>query len=205
MKKKNILILINAVLIINILVSTDCHSTDGNEPFYITNPFKISLENKIYHVNDIIWVDARVSSNVYDQHIKDSLPAPFDLNLSIGFSKLVSNQNHNLIYASNRFEFQSPQNDFFQETNCPNHTYIVKQVKDNVKGILRYRIGIIPKETGNFVLNFDNRSIFENTDKKQYIINQYPVNSAQKMVWEKCISNEYRSDVMPGDIFIEVQ
>ena len=201
--KTKILRFIQFILVCHILMSTDCGGFPRDYSNIQESRTKIFMNNTSnFDINDTIWVTGFRSMKNYDTAINDSVIQNFTPYTNIDVSKLVINSNYNLIRAKNKFEFiavQMPSEDF-----CENRSIRVKSTIDNSNNLFRYKIGIIPKESGDFVLSFDNRFLIENIDKKQNILANYPINDQFKMVWEVCNQTVPRRDLIPSDIFIKI-
>lgn len=201
--KKEILRIIQFSLVCHILMSTDCGGFPRDYINVQESQTKIFMNNTSnFNVNDTIWITGYRSMKNYDTSINDSIIQNFIPYTNIEISKLVQNSNYNLIRATNKFQFvalQMPPEDL-----CDNKSIRVKSTDDNSNNLFRYKIGLIPKESGDFVLSFDNRFLLQNIDKRQDILTTYPINNPFRMVWEVCNQTIPRRDLISNDIIIKI-
>ena len=201
--KTKILRIIQFTIVCHILMSTDCGGFPRDNANIQESKTKIFMDNTSnFNVNDTIWVTGFRSMKNYDISNNDSIIQNFTPYTNLDISKLVINSNYNLTRATNKFEFialQMPSEDF-----CENRSIRVKSTTDNTNNLFRYKIGIIPKASGDFVISFDNRFLLQNIDKRQDILSNYPINDPFKMVWEVCNQTIPRRDLTSSDIFIKI-
>ncbi|WP_407402396.1 hypothetical protein [Chryseobacterium sp.] len=191
------------ILLMHIIMSTDCRGFPIEDNRQIESTTKIYMQNSSnFHINDTIWIKGFRSSKNFDTNVKDSVIQNYAPFTNIGISKLITNNSFNLIGAVNKFEIIATQ--MQSEDFCVNRSIRTQSSINNSNHQFKYEIGLIPKETGDFVFSFDDKFLFQNVDKRQNILTNYPVNDSFKMVWEVCVQTIPRRDISNNDVFIKV-
>ncbi|KQR91833.1 hypothetical protein ASG01_12565 [Chryseobacterium sp. Leaf180] len=166
----------------------------------------IKMNNTVYHPQETIWIDAWVSTSNFDTTERDSIAATDDHPFYFSIHQLKTGQTYNVNYGFNHADVVSSLTPFSDAYSCFYYINTVKGVKDaNGKNLFRYRIGITPKETGVFLINFPEHVKFENVDRKQNLLSVFTVAGNNTMVWENCNGNVMKRNVENGDVFVEVQ
>lgn len=191
---------------LHLLMSTDC-SGFHNEVQEIPNKIKVSLDNsKVYHVNDTITIRGRVSVNGINSVTQDSVKLSGNPLFMISASKLLKNQSaYNLKYSLDKFKIISKDFQIDNYVNCPNSMLYNSATEDTGSKLFRYEVKLIPQETGDFLIYFDDTFSLQNIIKKQNILQSYPISDTNPMVWEACGNSSVKANLAEGDVFIEVK
>ncbi|WP_209391282.1 hypothetical protein [Chryseobacterium sp. RR2-3-20] len=200
---KKIFRFLQITVLMHILMSTDCGGFPENLNTQVESETKIYMNNSInFKINDTIWINGFRSMKNYDTSISDSIIQNFTPYTNIGISKLVHNTNYNLVRAANKFEIISIQ--MSPEDFCENNSIRIMSSNDDLNKLFRYKIGLIPTEKGDFVISLNNKFLFQNINKRNDILVDYPINDPYKMVWEICNQTVPRRDLLKGDIFVKI-
>lgn len=163
---------------LHILTSTDCHGFPDYKPEFSENPtVTINFDNSAtFNVGDTIKIFGRSSTMVYNIATKDSVKLSYNPRPNVAISKLVTPNSHNLIRARNKFDIIAEKylND---DVICSNYIFSFSSKEDSVANLFRYELFLVPKESGDFIIHFTDSYIFENIDKKQSIVSNYPINN----------------------------
>lgn len=63
---------------------------------------------------------------------------------------------------------------------------------------------LIPLETGDFSIYFNDTFSLQNIVKKQNLLQNYPITGTNSMVWEVCGNSNVTANLTDGDVFIQV-
>lgn len=202
-RMKKIFKFLQVILLLHVLMSTDCGGFPRDIDTQVESETKIYMNNATnFKINDTIWITGFRSMKNYNVSLNDSIIQNFSPYTDIGISKLVHHNDYNLIRASNKFKILSTQ--MSPEDFCANSSVRIKSTNDDLKKLFRYKIGLVPVEKGDFVLRLNDKFLFQNINKKQEILEDYPVNNPNKMVWEICNQTKPVSDLHKGDIFVKI-
>lgn len=190
---------------LHLLMSTDC-SGFHNEVQEIPNKIKVSLDNsKVYHVNDTITIRGRVSVNGINSVTQDSVKLSGNPLFMISVSKLVKDKTtYNLQYALNKFKIIAKDFQIDNYVNCPNANLYASATENTAAKLYRYEVKLIPLETGDFSVYFNDTFSLQNIVKKQNLLQNYPVTGTNSMVWEVCGNSNLTANLTDGDVFIQV-
>lgn len=187
-------------------MSTDC-SGFHHEVEEIPNKIKVSLDNsKVYHINDTITIRGRVSVNGLNSISQDSVKLQGNPLFMITVSKLIKNKtSYNLQYALNKFKIIAKDFQIDNYANCPNANLYASATEYTAAKLYRYEVKLIPLETGDFSIYFNDTFSLQNIIKKQNLLQKYPITGTNSMVWEVCGNSNVTANLTDGDVFIEVQ
>lgn len=190
----------------HLLMSTDC-SGFHHEVEEIPNKIKVSLDNsKVYHINDTITIRGRVSVNGLNSISQDSVKLQGNPLFMITVSKLIKNKtSYNLQYALNKFKIIAKDFQIDNYANCPNANLYASATEYTAAKLYRYEVKLIPLETGDFSVYFNDTFSLQNIIKKQNLLQNYPITGTNSMVWEVCGNSNVTANLTDGDVFIEVQ
>lgn len=194
------------VLGIHLMMSTDCSGFHEEQIEVNPSLIKISLNNdKIYNVGDTITIRGRVSTNGYHVIKMDSVKLEYTPPFVISASKLTkASTSYNLLYAEKKFKIIAEGYAPDDHGNCQNTFINTSAKEDPAKKLYRYEIKMIPKETGDFVLHFDHTFSVETINKKQNLLDSYPITGPNRMRWEFCGNTNAMANLRDGDVFVQV-
>jgi hypothetical protein len=194
---------INLILFVVSLIFFSCGETqcDCVAPKKIENFYKVSLTSKtnfkIY--SDTIWIDGIVSSKVFDESIKDSIFSEIPIRDVISIYKFVSpTRDYNCVDAIDKFELIDDFNGIVFFESCENGTIIKNSNLSSNSLFFKYRLGLIPKYLGSYIVKFQNSKI-QNINRNTNISENYPIsslpkeigfNSCGKLSWRKLNESE---------------
>lgn len=203
---KKIYFVLAFIFSMHLLMSTDC-SGFHHEVEEIPNKIKVSLDNsKVYHINDTITIRGRVSVNGFNSISQDSVKLQGNPLFMITVSKLIKNKtNYNLQYALNKFKIIAKDFQIDNYANCPNANLYASATEYTAAKLYRYEVKLIPLETGDFSIYFNDTFSLQNIIKKQNLLQNYPITGINSMVWEVCGNSNVTANLTDGDVFIEVQ
>lgn len=203
---KKIYFVLAFIFSMHLLMSTDC-SGFHHEVEEIPNKIKVSLDNsKVYHINDTITIRGRVSVNGLNSISQDSVKLQGNPLFMITVSKLIKNKtNYNLQYALNKFKIIAKDFQIDNYANCPNANLYASATEYTAAKLYRYEVKLIPLETGDFSIYFNDTFSLQNIIKKQNLLQNYPITGINSMVWEVCGNSNVTANLTDGDVFIEVQ
>ncbi|MFY1045629.1 hypothetical protein [Chryseobacterium sp. GP-SGM7] len=203
---KKIYLVLAFIFTLHLLMSTDCSGFHNEDIEVVPDPIKISLDNsKVYHINDTITIRGRVSVNGFNVISKDSVKMEKNPLFMISVSKLIKNKvTYNLQYALNKFKIIAKDFQIDNYANCPNGNLYSSAIENTAEKLYRYEVKLIPQETGDFSICFNDTFSLENVIKKQNLLQNYPTGT-NSMVWESCGISSFTANLTDGDIFIEVK
>ncbi|MGI9653122.1 hypothetical protein [Chryseobacterium sp. RLHN22] len=203
---KKIYFVLAFIFSMHLLMSTDC-SGFHHEVEEIPNKIKVSLDNsKVYHINDTITIRGRVSVNGLNSISQDSVKLQGNPLFMITVSKLIKNKtSYNLQYALNKFKIIAKDFQIDNYANCPNANLYASATEYTAAKLYRYEVKLIPLETGDFSVYFNDTFSLQNIIKKQNLLQNYPITGTNSMVWEVCGNSNVTANLTDGDVFIEVQ
>lgn len=203
---KKIYFVLAFIFSMHLLMSTDC-SGFHHEVEEIPNKIKVSLDNsKVYHINDTITIRGRVSVNGLNSISQDSVKLQGNPLFMITVSKLIKNKtSYNLQYALNKFKIIAKDFQIDNYANCPNANLYASATEYIAAKLYRYEVKLIPLETGDFSVYFNDTFSLQNIIKKQNLLQNYPITGTNSMVWEVCGNSNVTANLTDGDVFIEVQ
>ena len=189
----------------HLLMSTDC-SGFHHEVEEIPNKIKVSLDNsKVYHINDTITIRGRVSVNGLNSISQDSVKLQGNPLFMITVSKLIKNKtSYNLQYALNKFKIIAKDYQIDNYANCPNANLYASATEYTAAKLYRYEVKLIPLETGDFSIYFNDTFSLQNIIKKQNLLQNYPITGTNSMIWEVCGNSNSTANLTDGDVFIQV-
>jgi hypothetical protein len=202
-KKMKMKFFIKSIIFVVLLIFFSCEETqcDCVAPKKIENFYKVFLTPKtnfkIY--SDTIWIDGIVSSNVFDESIKDSIFSKMPIRDVISIYKFVSpTKNYNCVDAIDKFELIDDNNGIVYFESCKSGTIIKNSKLSSNNSFFKYRLGLISKHLGNYVISFQSSKI-ENIYRNTSIIENYPIsnypnqigfNSCGNLSWRKLNESE---------------
>lgn len=148
---------------------------------------------------DTLWISGKVSKMVYRPLKHDSIERPnAPTSVISAFRFKTPNQVTNTAGALSSMEIIPIQGNAapdFSNTNCAT-SIAITMVKDG--NFYRYKLGLKPKEAGDYTLKLFGTDSFTNTDLHRNIAAKYPLSSGQ-IGYDFCGSNgwnapQYKTD-----------
>lgn len=161
-----------------LLMAVLCEKFDDLPPL-IYNQTKVTLsEGPIFSISDTLWISGEVSSMIYDEGEQDSI-----MNSNEAIKDIISilrlksaNGNSNTVEAINEFEMVTRVGSIDFLGACPESELIAQApLTDNGQNY-KYEIGLIPKNSGDFVLSWLEPVNLRNSVLNIQILEKYPVN-----------------------------
>ena len=191
------------ILPIFFLLLLSCGETECDcvLPQKISNFYKVSItqKSKFKIGKDTIWINGFVSTKVYDEAIKDSIFSEEYIKDVFSIYKLVSpTDNYNCVDGLDKFKLVDKSNgiEFFE--SCKNSTVSKNTILSPDGFFFEYRLGFVPKFSGDFMISFQ-KSIILNTNKNTNIIEKYSIkemtdkigfNSCGQLSWRELKDSE---------------
>ena len=172
-KIKKLLLVCSCFLL---LMSFQC---DKEEYPVLTNPeTKVTLsEAAVFSTNDTLWITGVASTMVYNEDTQDSIP-----NTNENLSEVISvlrlqpeNRTSNTTDAVNDFELITRTGTIDFLGACPEADIIANGPRTANGMSYSYEIGLVPKNTGDFALNWVLGASLTNGNLNLEILEKYPI------------------------------
>lgn len=139
---------------------------------------KVTLsESPVFSTTDTVWISGEVTSMAFNEDLQDSV-ANSNENLSDVISVLrlrPQNRISNTIDATADFELVTRRGSIDFLGACPQADIIANGPKTANSTSYRYEIGLVPKNTGDFVLNWLLPANLRNSNLNIAILEKYPM------------------------------
>ena len=140
------------------------------------NDYKVDITPaSSFSLNDTIWIKGKVSSQVYDFSINDSI---FNDNPQVDvfsiFEFIEPTQVSNCIDAVDKFELIFDIGEYSFLSSCENAHMQAFPALENNGSFYTYRIGLRPLLSGDFVVSWQN-GLIQNENRNEFIIGRYPI------------------------------
>lgn len=191
--------------VIPFLVATQCE--EDTEQTIFKNNFKVKITNESYlNINDTIWIEGRVSSKIYNSQIGDSTFADYPEGLQISIYKFTNpTQNYNAKDAIDKFDLVYPNQliDFLGV--CNNSTMTIIPTINSTGNLYKFKLGLIAKSSGDFIIKFPYRQGIENSERNLNIINNYPSPNNNFLIgFNSCGSSSWVKETDIGDYCFKI-
>ncbi len=173
-------------LFLPFLMAFQCE--EDEEPSYSFNTFRVQISPESnFSLNDTIWVEGLVSSQVLDLETNDSITGIDPQTDNFGVFKFINPTDiSNCQDAIDQFELVLDIGDTFGIPVCENADVLALPELDSDETSFRYRIGFKPITTGDFVFSFRNAEL-RNTARNEVIIEDYPItNFPGQIGFQRC-------------------
>lgn len=167
---------------------------DDLESTYVFNNYKISVTSQAsFSVNDTIWINANVSSLVFDTATNDSIFPGWPQGDEIAVMKFMQpTQSSNCKDAINNFEIITPVGAVTFLPVCENGQMIAHPEISIDSSFYRYKIGLKALHTGDFVLSWSH-GVLTNANRNEYIADDYPMAvHPNQLGFDKCGNVSWR-------------
>jgi hypothetical protein len=146
-----------------------------------------------FSLSDTIWIAGRVSSQVYDLSINDSIFNEDPQVDVFSIYKLVKpDQVSNCKDAIDKFELLFDTGEFSYLSACENALLNALPALDNSGSFYTYKIGLRPKFVGDYVLSWQS-GIIQNENRNEFIVDDYPIENHPKQIgFNSCGSVSWR-------------
>ncbi|WP_340201735.1 hypothetical protein [Ascidiimonas sp. W6] len=174
------------IVIIPFLVAFQCDEELESDITFNDYTVNITPQSS-FSIDDTIWISGIVSSQAYDSSINDSIFYDRYQGDVLSIMKLIApTELSNCIDAIDNFELivQLGEISFFPRCENAEMTVTPELSSDNLS--FRYRIGLKPLGTGDFVISWQNSNL-QNENRNESIIDKYPIeNHPNQIGFNKC-------------------
>ncbi len=160
-----------------LLMSVLCEKEDDFSSL-IYPETKVTLsEGPIFSTNDTLWISGEVTTMLFDEIAQDSiLNTNGAINTTISVLRLKpADRNSNTVEAINEFELVTRIGSIDLGV-CPEAELIANGPRTENGKTYRYEIGLVPKNTGDFALNWLLGADLKNNNLNLEILEKYPIN-----------------------------
>ncbi len=161
-----------------LLMAALCEKTEDLAPL-VYNETKVTLsEGPNFSINDTLWISGEVSSMIFDEVSQDSIINSNEtIRDIISVMRLkIANRTSNTIEAINEFDLVTRAGSIDFLGACPESELIAKAPLTENGQAYRYEIGLVPKNSGDFVLSWLEPVDLKNSVLNTQILEKYPVN-----------------------------
>lgn len=146
-----------------------------------------------FSVNDTIWISGKISSNVFDKSVNDSIfnddPQTDDFSI---YKFIEPTKVSNCKGAIDSFELIMNRGQLPFISSCENSKLHAFPELENNNVFYSYRIGLKPKNIGDYVISWRN-GILQNSKKNESIIESYPIeNHPNQIGFNSCGNVSWR-------------
>ncbi len=149
---------------------------DDIEDTLVPNPYKIKVTpGSSFSTNDTIWISGKVSGNIFDRSVNDSIFNDIPQCDIFSIYKFIEPTNtSNCKDAIDQFELIVDKGRFSFLPQCENAELDIFPELESNDMYYSYRIGLKPIITGDYVVSWQN-GIIQNPDRNEFIIARYPL------------------------------
>jgi len=135
------------------------------------------------NIRDTLWVSGRVSANVYDSELRDSVFDPdFEFSSQFSLSKLIQVSTD----RTNEIEIGDGLGDFVivnrtgtsERVGCTNSELTINAVLSQDASFYSYEIGLVPQMSGDYILHFYSGTQIVNSNRNLNILGDYPTGAS---------------------------
>ena len=167
---------------------------DTESNLYLNN-FKASVTPQMhFNVNDVIWINGRVSSKAFNTTSNDSVI--YTENIADEFSILkciVPNQNSNCKDAIDKFQLINEIGTVSLTGYCQNADLSIYPVLSQDQLSYKYKLGLKALSPGDYVISWTNETKLTNTDLNESIITNYPLPYHPNQIgFDKCGNTSWK-------------
>lgn len=167
---------------------------DEIESTIVFNNYNVNITpQSSFSINDTIWLNGNVSSNVYDLAINDSIFYDRSQGDVFSIMKFIEpTQSSNCRDAIDKFKLIKEVGGITFLPICENAQMTVHSeiTIDNLS--YKYRIGLKALIAGDYVISWQNSTI-DNENRNEYIIDNYPLeNHPNQIGFNKCGNVSWR-------------
>ena len=164
-------------LMASMLMAFQCEEEFLGGPF-VYNQTKVSLsEGPAFSVGDTLWISGEVSSMIFDEGLQDSVMNP-DESVSDVISVLRMRSQtgpSNTLEAISEFGLVRRIGGIDFLGACPESELIaIAPLTENGQGFA-YEIGLVARNSGDFVLSWVNPADLQNSDLNVQLLSRYPI------------------------------
>lgn len=193
-----------------LLMAFQCEEDLLEGPF-VYNPTKVSISpGPQFGIGDTLWISGEVSSMIFDEGLQDSVMNPNESVsdvISVLRLRPRSGQS-NTLEAIGEFGLVTRWGSIDFLGACPESDLIaIAPLTENGEHFA-YEIGLIPKNSGNFVLSWVEPAILRNNDLNAQILTQYPLDGDRDAIGlNKCGITSTRLNITESrrEFFFSVQ
>ncbi|MFC5194297.1 hypothetical protein ACFPH8_03045 [Bizionia hallyeonensis] len=167
--------LLKVIIIAPFLVATTCED-DLEADKLVYNVYKANVSTDYsYSINDTIWISGKISSNLFNASINDSIFMEIPQSDHFSIYKFIEPTNvSNCQDAIDSFELVRTNGQLTFSNYCENGTIIAFPELENNREFYSYRIGLKPKFNGDYVISWRN-GMLQNSNRNEFIIENYPI------------------------------
>jgi hypothetical protein len=185
--------LLKLLAVAPLLFAFQCDEDPG--PMFTYNDYKVKISpSSSFAINETIWIEGRVSSQVYDLGTSDSIfmESPLPDVFSV-FQFIEPTELANCKDALDKFAFVIDIGEYSFLPRCENATVQALPVLDDSEVFYSYRLGLKPLEAGDYVVSWQS-SALQNTNRNEFIIEQYPIeNHPDQLGFNSCGNVSWRN------------
>jgi hypothetical protein len=163
-------------------------------------------------VGDTLWISGRVSANVYDSELRDSVFDPnFDFVSQFSLSKLIRVSTD----RTNEIEIGDALGDFVRVNRtgtsntfgCTGSELTINTVLPQDASFYTYEIGLVPQNSGDYILHFYSGTQISNTNRNLSILGDYPTGASNPNLTCRDCCRGFSLDVQAteGDFLFSVE
>lgn len=188
MKKR----IIQFILLSPFLMAFQCDEEEDSQLIFGFYKATIS-EQANFLTSDTIWIEGRISAFAFDTAVNDSVfadqPEPDEFSI---YELITPDEFSNARDAVDKFEIISERGEFSLSQPCNNALLKVWPELAEDNQFYRYRIGLKPNLSGDYVLSW-RKGVIQNTNRHTSIIQNYPIeNHANQIGFNTCGSVSWR-------------
>lgn len=188
MKKK-----INLIILLPLIMAFQCEEEflESNLKY---NIFKVKISAEYsFSLNDTIWLNGKISNKVFDLKLNDSVIAEKPRSDVFSIYKFIKPTGiTNCEDAINKFDLIFKTGQYSNLPKCNNAKLNVVPEIDNNNLFYTYRLGLIPKTKGDFVISWED-GVIENLERNVFIINNYLIlNHPNQIGFNSCNNVSWR-------------
>ena len=164
-----------------LLMSFQCDKEDIANLIYPKTKITIS-EGAVFTTKDTLWIKGVATTMLYDVDTQDSIP-----NTNESLQEVISilrlrpaERTSNSTDAVKDFELVARIGTIDFLGACPEADIIPNGPRTANGTSYRYEIGLVPKSSGDFTLNWNTGAVFNNRSINLEILEKYPINGDNK-------------------------
>jgi hypothetical protein len=184
--------IIKLLILAPILMAFQCD--DEIESSIELNDYKVNITAaSSFSLDDTIWIEGKISSQVYDAALKDSIfnNSP-QIDVFSVYQFIKPTKNSNCIDAIDKFEVIFDIGEYSFLPNCENSQITALPELDKNSSFYTYRIGFKPLVSGDFVVSWNN-GVIQNKNRNEFIIDDYMIdNHPNQIGFNSCNNVSWR-------------
>jgi len=157
-------------------------------------------DNANLSLGDTLWINGRVSANVYDSELRDSVFDPnFDFSSQFSLSKLIQVSTE----RTNEIEIGDALNNVVivnragtsNTFGCTGSEISLNAVLPQDASFYTYEIGLVPQISGDYILHFYSGTQIVNSNRNLSILGDYPTGANNPSLTCRNCCNGFSLDV----------